>query len=197
MQASRRGGGLGAAVVAFLMLFVAAPAVAQENIDAGKSPAELYRQDCAICHKSPYGMSKAGGLFGLEKYLRVHYTASWESAAAIARYLIALDRKHPERAKHAPSHRRAGIKTKPADLPRRKPAAAHGAAKVDAKASKADAKAKPGTKSEHKPAEAAAAPKNDRTKRAGTKPGGAKRAAAKSAVAKSAKPQAKPGKKND
>ena len=63
---------------------LAGPASAQENIDAGKTPAQLYSQDCAICHKSPSGMARAGGLFGLENFLREHYTASRETAAAIA-----------------------------------------------------------------------------------------------------------------
>jgi hypothetical protein len=64
---------------------------AQENIDAGKSAAQLYASDCAICHKSAQALNKsAGGLFGLESFLREHYTASRESAAVIAAYLNSL-----------------------------------------------------------------------------------------------------------
>jgi hypothetical protein len=65
----------------------AGSASAQENLDMGKSPAQLYASDCAICHKSPNALSKAGGIFGMESFLRQHYTASRESAAAIANYL--------------------------------------------------------------------------------------------------------------
>jgi hypothetical protein len=69
----------------------ASPAAAQENLDQGKTAAQLYASDCAICHKSPQGLGgKGGGLFGLQGFLRQHYTASRESAAAIATYLDAV-----------------------------------------------------------------------------------------------------------
>jgi len=68
------------------------PALGQENLDAGKSPAQLYAADCAICHKSPQGLTKGGGLFGLSSFLREHYTASREAASAIAAYLQAIDK---------------------------------------------------------------------------------------------------------
>jgi hypothetical protein len=63
---------------------------AQENLDSGKTPAQLYASDCAVCHKSPQGLAaRGGGMLGLESFLREHYTASRESAAAIAGYLRA------------------------------------------------------------------------------------------------------------
>lgn len=64
-----------------------APALAQENLDQGKSAAQLYASDCAICHKSPNGLAKSGGLLGLDNFLRLHYTASRESATVLAKYL--------------------------------------------------------------------------------------------------------------
>ena len=74
-----------AAVVASM---VAGAASAQENLDAGKSGAQLYASNCAICHKSAQALDKSGGgLFGLDSFLREHYTSSRESAAAIAAYL--------------------------------------------------------------------------------------------------------------
>jgi len=75
--------------VALGALCFAGAAAAQENLDQGKSPAQLYASDCAICHKSPQGLAKSGGLLGVESFLRSHYTASRESAAAIAKYLEA------------------------------------------------------------------------------------------------------------
>ena len=72
------------------LLILGAPLRAQENLDFGKSPAQLFATDCAICHKSPQGLAaKGGGMLGLESFLRQHYTASRESAAAIAGYLRA------------------------------------------------------------------------------------------------------------
>jgi hypothetical protein len=83
---------LGAAVLA---LFAAGQALAQEDLDSGKTPAQLYAANCAICHKTPHGLSKAGGPFGLQGFLREHYTASRQAAAAIAAYVDAVDRGAP------------------------------------------------------------------------------------------------------
>jgi hypothetical protein len=77
-----------AGVWAFSRLIV--PATAQENLDHGKTAAQIFASDCAICHKSPNGLGKAGGPFGLDSFLRVHYTASKESATALAKYLAAF-----------------------------------------------------------------------------------------------------------
>ena len=135
--------------VGVLALGIAGPALAQENIDAGKTPAQLYAQDCAICHKVPHGLSRAGGLFGLQNFLREHYTASKESAAAIAAYLVAIDRKArpPERkrARHAPKSEKS--KKTGARLSPRKP----GEAKAEAKT-----QGKPASKAASKPDEAKA-----------------------------------------
>lgn len=73
-----------------LALCVASSAGAQENLDRGKTAAQLYASDCAICHKSPQSVTKAKGEFGLESFLSEHYTASRESAAIIAAYLNGL-----------------------------------------------------------------------------------------------------------
>jgi hypothetical protein len=104
-----------AAWTAVLALFVTVPAAAQENLDQGKSPAQIYASDCAICHKTPQGLSKAGGMFGLQGFLREHYTASKESAAAIAAYLVAVDRKAP------PPKRTSKRTGKPRDKSKEKP----------------------------------------------------------------------------
>lgn len=88
-----------------------APALAQENLDAGKSAAQLFNSDCAICHKSPQGLAKSGGLFGLSGFLREHYTASRETAAILAAYLKQMDSGAPA-GKPAPTRRaRAKHKT--------------------------------------------------------------------------------------
>jgi hypothetical protein len=77
--------------MAVTVLVLGGPAVAQESLDKGKTPAQLFASDCAACHKSPQGLAKSGGLFGLDSFLREHYTASRESATAIANYLKSLD----------------------------------------------------------------------------------------------------------
>jgi hypothetical protein len=84
MMVFNRGAGL---AIGVLVLCLAGAAGAQENLDQGKTPAQLFASDCAICHKSPQGLAKSGGISGLDGFLREHYTASRESAAAIAAYL--------------------------------------------------------------------------------------------------------------
>jgi hypothetical protein len=94
--------GIGAAI-SVAMLCIAGVAGAQENLDQGKSPAQLFASNCAICHKSPQGLAKAGGILGLDSFLREHYTASKESAGALAAYLKSMDSgpAAPARAKRA------------------------------------------------------------------------------------------------
>jgi hypothetical protein len=92
MTGFKRRIGWGAAVLGLLL---AGSAAAQENLDSGKTPAQLYASDCAICHKTPNGLSKGFGPLGLQPFLREHYTASREAAAAIAGYVEAMDRGAP------------------------------------------------------------------------------------------------------
>jgi hypothetical protein len=77
-------------VLGFLVVLVATPAGAQENLDHGKTAAQLFASDCAICHKTPQGVARAGGRYRLDEFLRQHYTASRESAAVLAAYLQAI-----------------------------------------------------------------------------------------------------------
>jgi mono/diheme cytochrome c family protein len=72
-----------------LALCIASSAGAQENLDKNKTGAQLYASICADCHKSPQSL-KPTGIFGLESFLREHYTADRASAAAIATYLKGL-----------------------------------------------------------------------------------------------------------
>ena len=63
-------------LIGSLALCIASQARAQTNLENGKTGAQLYADDCAICHKSPQSVPKATGIFGLESFLREHYTAS-------------------------------------------------------------------------------------------------------------------------
>ena len=97
LKALRRGIWWGAAIVTLCLV---GGARAQESLDRGKSATQLFASDCSACHKSPQGLAKAGGLFGLDSFLRTHYTASRESATAIANYLKSLDRARRRRREH-------------------------------------------------------------------------------------------------
>jgi hypothetical protein len=71
----------------FLALAVADSAEVQGDLDQGKSAVQLFASACAICHKSPQSVSETKWFFGLESFLREHYTSSRESAAILAAYL--------------------------------------------------------------------------------------------------------------
>ena len=59
-----------------------APAAAQ-NLDAGKTPAQIFSEGCAICHKSVRDFK--GGVSA--SFLREHYTTSSDMASTMAAYL--------------------------------------------------------------------------------------------------------------
>ena len=79
-----------------LALAVASPAGAQGNLDQGKTAPQLYASACAPCHKSPQSVSKTKLFFGLESFLREHYTSSSESAAILAAYLKGQQKRSAE-----------------------------------------------------------------------------------------------------
>jgi hypothetical protein len=76
-----------------LALCFASSAGAQGSLEQGKTAAQLFVANCASCHKSPQSVTKATGIFGLESFLRGHYTPSSQSAATIAAYLNGLERQ--------------------------------------------------------------------------------------------------------
>ena len=72
-----------------LSAMMASPAIAQTNIEQGKSPAELFANDCAACHKTTRGLANGENSLSLSVFLREHYTASRDQAAALAAYVLA------------------------------------------------------------------------------------------------------------
>ena len=64
------------------------PSLAQTNIDQGKSPAELFANGCAACHKTTRGLANGRSSLTLSIFLREHYTASSDQAAALAAYVL-------------------------------------------------------------------------------------------------------------
>ncbi len=81
-----------------------APALAQENLDAGKTPAQLFAGTCNACHKSPRGLLKTVSPSSLPGFLRQHYTTSPNMAGLLASYLVsngATDTRYGEAQKGA------------------------------------------------------------------------------------------------
>jgi hypothetical protein len=81
---------------------------APEDLNRGKTPAQLFASDCADCHRNPRGLAKRDAN-SLTAFLRVHYTVSKESAAAIAGYLVSLG-ADPRPGSSRPSPRTAPAK---------------------------------------------------------------------------------------
>jgi hypothetical protein len=63
-------------------------ALAQENLDAGKSPSQIFAGTCNACHKSPRGLLKTVSPSSLPGFLRQHYTTSPNMAGVLSSYLI-------------------------------------------------------------------------------------------------------------
>jgi hypothetical protein len=62
-----------------------APVGAQSNLDAGKSPAQIFSDTCGACHRSPRELKPTSPGF-----LREHYTTGGREAATMAAYLASV-----------------------------------------------------------------------------------------------------------
>ena len=74
----------------FVLGFAAACASAAapaQDLTAGKTPAQLFRSDCAECHRSPNGIARTRDVRALAEFLREHYTTKSETASALAAYV--------------------------------------------------------------------------------------------------------------
>ncbi|HEY3892712.1 MAG TPA: hypothetical protein VGM00_12185 [Bradyrhizobium sp.] len=67
--------------------FAAAPAHAQ-NLEAGKSPSQIFAGTCTACHKSPRGLLRTVPAGSLPGFLREHYTTSSGMASLLSSFLI-------------------------------------------------------------------------------------------------------------
>src|ERR1700759_2750117 len=58
------------------------------NLEAGKTPSQIFAGTCNACHKAPRGLLKSVPAASLSSFLRQHYTTSPEMAGVLASYLI-------------------------------------------------------------------------------------------------------------
>ena len=78
-----------ATVTLLIGCFAADPARAQaQNLEAGKSPSQIFAGTCTACHKGPRGLLKTVPAGSLQGFLRQHYTTSPEMASLLAAFLI-------------------------------------------------------------------------------------------------------------
>ena len=104
-------------VAAASLLFVTA-AQGQSNLDAGKSPAQIFSDTCNACHRNPREVRRTSPAF-----LREHYTTGTREAAAMAAYLASVGSDARAVQQRKPPVLRAG-RTPAAENSGTKPAAA-------------------------------------------------------------------------
>jgi hypothetical protein len=132
-------------VAGLLAALLAATAVAQDNIDAGKSPAQIFADTCSACHRRPQELKRPSASF-----LRQHYTPGPAAASAMANYLGQVGR---DTRAHEPRQERnrtqQGRKAAPAATAKTAPAAqtkaSHAKAVTPPKGRRAAEAAKPKT----------------------------------------------------
>ena len=67
----------------------------QGNIDAGKSPAQMFADTCSNCHRRPSELKRGASA----SFLRQHYTPGAQEAAAMASYLAGVPAADPRAGK--------------------------------------------------------------------------------------------------
>ena len=78
-----------ATVMLLIGCLTAGVARAVENLDAGKSPSQIFSNTCSACHKSPRGLLKNTPASSLPGFLRQHYTTGTDMASVLSSYLLA------------------------------------------------------------------------------------------------------------
>jgi hypothetical protein len=76
-----------ATVMLLIGCFTAIP-VRAENLEAGKSPSQIFAGTCSACHKGTRGLIRTVAPGSLPGFLRQHYTTSPDMAGLLSTYLL-------------------------------------------------------------------------------------------------------------
>jgi hypothetical protein len=79
---------LSLATVTLLIGCFAARLAQAQNLEAGKSPAQIFSSACNACHKSPRGLLRTIPAGSLSGFLRQHYTTSGDMASLLSAFLV-------------------------------------------------------------------------------------------------------------
>jgi hypothetical protein len=102
---------LSLATVTLLIGCLSAASAQAQNLEAGKSPSQIFASTCTACHKSPRGLLKTVPAGSLPGFLRQHYTTSSDMAGVLASYLISNGANDPRyQAKDNPKGSRQGAR---------------------------------------------------------------------------------------
>lgn len=100
---------LSLATVTLLIGCLSAASAQAQNLEAGKSPSQIFASTCTACHKSPRGLLKSVPAGSLPGFLRQHYTTSSDMAGVLASYLISNGANDPRyQAKDQPKGAKGG-----------------------------------------------------------------------------------------
>ena len=105
----------------------AGAAQAVENLDAGKSPSQIFSNTCSACHKSPRGLLKSVSASSLPGFLRQHYTTGTDMASVLSSYLVsngAADPRYQSKDQPKKDAKQDGRPDRPDRFGRRLPMAA-------------------------------------------------------------------------
>src|ERR1700692_2885726 len=103
-----------ATVTLLIGCFAAVPVWAQ-NLEAGKSPSQLFAGTCNACHKSPRGLLKTVSPGALPGFLREHYTTSGDMASQLASFLVSNGASDARQAKQGADTKQGADKQGGAD----------------------------------------------------------------------------------
>lgn len=78
-----------------LLIGLSAGSARAQNLEAGKSPSQIFASTCTACHKSPRGLLKSVPAGSLPGFLRQHYTTSSDMAGVLATYLMSNGANDP------------------------------------------------------------------------------------------------------
>jgi len=114
-----------ATVMLLIGCLTAGVARAVENLDAGKSPSQMFSNTCSACHKSPRGLLRNTSASSLPGFLRQHYTTGSHMASVLSSYLISNGAADPRyQSKDQSKQKDAKQDGRPDRLGRRQPPAA-------------------------------------------------------------------------
>ncbi|WP_338700189.1 hypothetical protein V5279_19840 [Bradyrhizobium sp. 26S5] len=86
---------LSLATVTLLIGCLSAVSAQAQNLEAGKSPSQIFANTCTACHKSPRGLLKTVPAGSLPGFLRQHYTTSSDMAGVLSSFLISNGANDP------------------------------------------------------------------------------------------------------
>src|SRR5204862_7555555 len=92
-----------ASTLGLAVLVLAGPCRAQINMDARRSPAEIFADGCAACHANPSALKRTNAAF-----LRRHYSTGPTQAAIMATYLANLPPEQRDPAQPKPEQQGNG-----------------------------------------------------------------------------------------